>query len=341
MMRTALLTLLATLIGAVSAAAEPLNREWVARDAKWLVHIDVERFAESAIGKFVIENEEGFDFGEDRELRELGINPFRDFAAITLYGLGDGKALGMMAFVRDADALFEQIAEQRLAVYETIDLDGHAVYAWHEGEKDETDSESTDPDDDPDSLTIELSVGGDDADTVLTWVKDQPGDQSLIVFAENPENLLMGIRVIEGDSPSLASIARSESSITLEPGEGSFISGSINDLSDLPDFGPSSPVTRKAKGFRFDMGESKEQLFLNLTVTSHSEQDAASMAAVVQGLIAMAMLATDPEAPDHPAIRRLAEAAAVSSDGDKVTMSLRAPVADAIEAMKESRGGGF
>ena len=89
-------------LGGATATAGSLDLDAVSADATWLVHVDVERFVDSTLGRFVIENSEALDIdvNELREMEEqLAINLWEDVMSVTLYGVGEDDDEGVVVAV--------------------------------------------------------------------------------------------------------------------------------------------------------------------------------------------------------------------------------------------------
>src|ERR1043165_9078392 len=75
-------------LGWVAAAvAGPINMNWVAPDAAWIVHIDVDAVRGSTIGKFIIANWDKEDEAELAAVKaKIGIDPVHDLKGVTVFG---------------------------------------------------------------------------------------------------------------------------------------------------------------------------------------------------------------------------------------------------------------
>jgi hypothetical protein len=62
----------------------PLNPGWVAADARWMIHVDVESLKASTVGQFVLAHPEQFDLEDlDDFEEEVGLSLLDDVMSIT------------------------------------------------------------------------------------------------------------------------------------------------------------------------------------------------------------------------------------------------------------------
>ena len=127
--------LLATIIGTSGlATAGPLNKDWVAADAQWVIHVDVAALLDSTIGSFLLEHGEQFalDLDDlDDFKRETGLDPRTDLKSVTLYGSGDepGEDGVIVAVTNDqVDEAIELLLDNDEVPIRKREMGGRTIY---------------------------------------------------------------------------------------------------------------------------------------------------------------------------------------------------------------------
>jgi hypothetical protein len=283
-------------VAASPAWAGSLRQEWVAADATWLAHLDVEALADSDLGRMVLEHPEDLDIdlgGLDELRDELGIDVRTDLFSLTAYGRsGDLEDDGVVIAVTNdrIDEAMERIHEIPDAVITPMERDGYEF----------------------DEL-----AGEDPGDDVLyVHVRRTRGDRRIAVLSGEPDQLVAALRVIDGDAPARSTRDRRRSA----PRRGSIVFIAVHEVDAIPELDELSEIARLAEAVTIDIGEHDGHVFGAGSVRADDEEDAANVADVIQGMIALGRLIGSQDEELAP-LKELAGALDVQSDGRTISLS--------------------
>ncbi|MEE9129474.1 MAG: hypothetical protein V3T84_05610 [Phycisphaerales bacterium] len=316
---TALTT--ALLSTASVAWAGSLNRDAIPVAAQWVVHIDVEAMNGSEVGACLIK---GLQSQEDNPLNtieaELGISLLEDLYSLTAYGFGEPPAKEVAVEVTDEDVSIGAIARPGentviLAVtndavdnvieqlsadaqrYKKITRDGHTIHAWSDDDGEEE---------------------------WLLFTQTTKGDARRVVLASNNvDALLAGIKTLVGDAPSLGD--NDDADEMASPRTGSILFASANDVGELAEQNGASAILQQTDKITLDISEQAGLVNLTLAVRAKNAEAAATITQILQGVIAMATLALDPDAEETASIRALTQSLQFSSDGRRMSLEIEQP----------------
>lgn len=296
------------------ADAGPLDPGLIPADASFILHCDVERFANSIIAQ-AAPDMTGSEFYEERTLwgqisREIDFALFRDVKSMTIFNAGE---------VQDdtvAVALITESIDQLFAVLPTIlpshrlsTMDGHQVHSWTE-------------------------VVGDARRHWFAHVRPLDDALRMVIVGRNWEQVLDTI-----ERAALPQADRLLPSVMLQrPGEGSMIYAALTSL-DM--FEPAaqwfSQIAQTVEGVSIDLREHETNLILEGTLRSTHEDEAAAVAQLLQGLVAMGRLAVarDPD-PEMQVVRDALRQTRISTEQRLVRLSLAVPLDLVVEAMDEA-----
>ncbi|HOW85664.1 MAG TPA: hypothetical protein P5119_00715 [Candidatus Aminicenantes bacterium] len=254
MKKTALLiaALLAlALFWAVPAFPGTVPASIVPEGAKWVVHLDMEKFV--ATDLFSLLNKDGKLEIKNRDLeRWFKIDVPKDITGVTVFGLGPGddKVVFAVAGRFDKAGIISQFKK----------AEEHQETAY--------------------GAYILYSI---DDDECGAFVND-----NLVVFSEGRAAVEKVLDTAGGKARSYEGSALS--AWLKDVPQTAFISGALPDLGGLSREIGRSKILEKASGLFFMAQEKKEVLQVRLQVTADSPESARSMADVAQGLVAMAKL---------------------------------------------------
>lgn len=242
-----------------AALAGPLNKRWVAPDAAWVVHIDVEAVRGSTLWSFVNEHKAGagIDLSGLEEFKaQTGLDPFRDIKGVTVYGAAPGpeECVAVVETTAAVDGALEKLLEKERSLTKGNE-GGYTIYTWTEGEQ-----------------------------TKYGCVRPGAGpDDRIVLAAPAKERLLAAIRQIEspaeGKSTALATMPRTGSML--------YVSGTgLGKLRD-PEC---SMILQKMEAVRVDVGEAGGDVYAELAVTTPTSEDATNMQQTAQGALALAQM---------------------------------------------------
>jgi hypothetical protein len=278
---------LVAIVGGVRAFAGPLNKAWVAPDATWVVHVDVEAARASTLGTFVSEHAAALDLRElDKVRDETGVDPRRDIKGITVYGATQDPAdcVAIISATSAVDGLLDKLSAGKHAL-SRVEEDGRTLYTWQEH-----------------------------GETHYGYLKQGEGDVRTVIASPSKPRLLAAIGQLEtGTQPRIEGVLKPT------PHQGSilFVSGSLTGLHDSQ----SSMMLQKAEGVLLDVGEAEGKVYADLAVRTASSEDATNMLQMAQGAMAVARLC----GPQDPEMKPLMSALSwikLSTDGKTVSARL-------------------
>jgi len=284
---------------ASSASGGQLQQDVVSSEAKWLLHLDAQRFKDSQVGQYVME-----EFVE-KNLPEVG--PFnlnlqeivKLVDGITLYGNSldvekfeenfDGiaviqahpdlramlEAVMFMAEQQEGKAPFTVLQEEP---YKLVDIDGQ----------------------------ISAAFFGDD----------------MIVIGKKQSAIAEFSELQEGNRPDLSRHKTFQSIFSMGDGTVTVLAAAegFQQLANLPQ----AQILKMANGILLSLDEKADQLTLNATLTTVDEGTANQVRQVLQGILAMAALAN----LDELQFSQLLRSAHTEANGTNVNLGMSFPIAD-------------
>jgi hypothetical protein len=302
------LSLTLVLISAVSAG--PVQKERVPADAKWLLHLDFDKFRASKVGGYLT-----------REVLEKKLaGPKADLKRDLNFDLDITKISSITAFGTDyqshPDANGVLLIKTDLDVQKALDGAIQKISADSGG--------SAEPIKKLPGSSAAYSINDD------VFVTIRP--DKLVLLGKSRQPVEKAAAVLEGKAASLNS-SKAFSGFPEVPKAFFFvaIAEAFNEDTPLP---PQAKVLKMTDGGRLVLGENAENLFLNLTLKAKSSEVVSQMQQVIQGTVALASLSQE----ENPDLMQLAQSVKVSSDDKMVTVGVEYPVAKAIEKLSEKAG---
>ncbi len=306
-------TLAMAVVAAPAATAGPLKKDWVAADAQWVIHVDVEGLLDSTIGRFLMDNADAFDIDLD-ELddfkQETGLDPRTDLKSVTLYGTGDepGEDGVLVAVTNDrVDEAIEALLDNEEVPIRKREIDGRTVY-----------------------------VIGDRGDRHYVAIAPAGRNRRIVVMSEDRGTLIDALDVIADDAPSV-SMGRS-SLPSGDPQDGSLVFVAVGDIEAFGDDHPASEIIRMSDGFTADIGEIDGELVARATVSAESPEVAENISQVLKGMVALGRLMAT-QNPDLAPIGDLADSLSVRTRDSRITLKLRYDARDLMEKIAELADG--
>jgi hypothetical protein len=300
-MKTIALTCAAAWIAAVTGFAGPLQKEQVSAEAKWLVHLDVDKFRDTEIGRYV-----------GRELldpklakpssdisKQFGIEvDWRKIHSITVYGSdlkGHPEANAVVLvqssldLAKSLDAVIDKLTESGDAKsgLKKIETDQGPLYRIHH----------------------EAFGAG------------LPG--GLFLLSKTQEPLEKARSVLAGKSPNLT--ATKTFGAFPDATKGFLVLGVSDAFANMPLPDPAKAL-KNAEGGQIVAGEKAGNLFLNLALNATDAEAATQMQQVFQGLMALALL----NKSENKDLQQVTQATKITSNDKRVNVSLELPVATVI-----------
>lgn len=292
------------LLGAAAmASADPLDGQRVARDAKWMVHVDFAAVKRTELARYVAERWLVHPDAQKslRDAREaIGLDPIEDLVGLTFYGRSyrpeDGVVLIEATGNRDRLAAF--LKQQ--PGYTTVGHREHTIHRWKEAEGQQGER------------SLAGAIYGD----------------RLLVVGRSESLVREAIDVLDGMAPCLAG---QEGSLSVQPPAGTSVMVVASDFEEV-DAPFKSPILRQSRRIALAMGEAEGTAFLWGEVHARSEESAEQIRSVVEGMIAMLRM----QFADYPDVLELLRPLAVTVSGERVTAQWRGPSREALSRMVEA-----
>lgn len=298
--------LAALLAGASAPKTSPLEHARVTRDAEWLVHVDVEAWNQSTIGRFVMDNAEGLNIEMDEVddfEEEVGLDPRTDLIAVTAYGWHDDGAERLVVVAvttAAADEALAKLLQEKEDDVRTDIVDGHEVHVFEHGPR------------------VHLR-------------RADRADRRIAVLAEGETAMQTGLAVLDGRA---AALERGGKLNLADPRRGSFLYVAASAFDEWRDIKQASEVLRLSDACVLDVGEHEDHVQAHATVSAETLEDARNISQIIQGILALGRVLTN-ENGDLAPVRRILDALDVSTEQKRLTVSLRVPTDEAIDALEE------
>lgn len=295
------------LIFAVSALAGPFQQKYVSSDANWIIHADVEKFSKTQIGGFVLNEFRSEEANKKFAAFQVIFNfdPRKDLKSLTLYGPNNNpkQAVALIRGTFDADRLTTLLRAND--TYSEIRYHNHIVHSWIDKENHKGKVKSR----------KEPSFGC-----------FHPN--GIVVLGTDLEPVKKALDVMDGKKPSLKT-TYSFHGLSL-PGQPSFLAAVAN-LSEMGELGPKATVLKQAKSINLALEETGGNLRGHLILSTRTAVTATRVQAVVEGMIAIALLVQE----ENPELARLAQELSVSVDNKTVRVSLDSPASDILAVLQK------
>jgi hypothetical protein len=287
---------------AASINGGPLDNQKIAKNAKWVVHLDFDSFRSSKVGNYLTEHvlQPKLEAAENSKKLNLSIN-FRNIASITAYGPdfeknGEGVLLiETTANVKnDLDALVG-LAALSGADDKQVKITQQEPYLLY-------------------SLDDELYAA--------------PGVANTVILAKSKEQIANAREVLLGKAANLStSKAFAEFPQTKRS---AFFVGMAEGLGESPHIPPQAKVLKETTGGRILLGENAGALFVSVTFRGKDMQSCTNVSQVLQGLVALVRITQQDED-----VTTLANSAQIGTENQNVTVNFQIPVSKAISKINE------
>jgi hypothetical protein len=299
-----LLTLTCAL--AVYATASPFQRNQVAADPVWVIHLDCDALRPTAIGQFVL--------GElnkpeaDQKLSEFksmfSFDPRTELHSVTLYSSSMAETDAVMLLRADFDADHLASVAKSAGDYQSSEHNGHIIHSFVDDKK-----------------------HGPNGETQRNYAAIQ-GDH-LVILGKNKDKVAQALDVLDKKSPSLAAGTMVEP--LGGPPSACFIQGAARKL-DITGSDPNAAMLKLSKMIRLQVGEVQKQLHATLSLQANDEEVARHIASIAQGLVSLLKLQTD-----KPDATKLADAITLKQEGNAVVANLTVPSQVVLDMIKNDQ----
>lgn len=297
---------------APGAGFAPLDRSLIAADARWIAHVEIERFVQGRIFELLQEHEADFDVngGDWQEVRDtLGFDPLEEIRSVTVVGLprSEESAVAMIrgsSAVEDAMGRLEEHLSRR-----DLEVDGYDITRWSE-------------------------TGGDPVHTYLA--RRAGSDERLLLAASHPADLAEAISALRGDSDSLADVSDGLDT-TLDSDAYVLVSVS-GTLAQWADGEEASQIGRIVEKARVQLAERDGRIVLDAAIDAKNSEKVRQVTAILQGLLAFASLASAAE-PELAEVMPLLDNLKFSSDGRRLSLHFEEDIDTLVQMAEGQRGG--
>jgi hypothetical protein len=302
---TASLALSLAAAGGTDVAAGPLKRDWVAADATWLIHVDVEQVNDTNLGRFLLAHSEDFDIELDDIQEETGLDPRKDILNITAYGDTDpdDNVIVVATMTDRIDEVLEMARHDEH--YFKVVVDIYTVHAWSDGDE---------------TIYAYITEGSRD-------------DERTVVVAGETSLVRKGIRVVEDEADSIAD--DKDAKLTGKPGPGSLIFVAASGLPWLEDDDePASAILKQSDHVMLNLAENDDTASIKVNVHAKTSENATSIAEMLTGLVAFGRMMAQSD-PELAPLLELAKGIRISDEGRHVSVTVEAPSAMLIHSLHE------
>ncbi|MBX3402460.1 MAG: hypothetical protein KF699_03510 [Phycisphaeraceae bacterium] len=289
-----------------AAAAGPVNKNWIAANATWYVHVDAEAAVNSTLGQYVVTNRSRLGLDGMDGLRALGIDPFKDIKSVTIYDTDDDPENAVV--VASTTSAVEQLMDMLRAdpATRTMTVDGHSLIAF------------------------------DDKGKTQYWHarSGEAPDARVVFMSDDWRTVTDAVKVASGDRSSLARVGAG-SPLAGDPNSGSilFIRAAElpRNIRDNPDPNASA-LLGQVGGVQLDVGERGGEVYGDAQFHTASAEDAQNMSQVAQGLLALGRMITKNNADLAPVSGVLA-AIRVEPQDRQLKVGIRFAAKQVVEAI--------
>ena len=289
----------------LSAAATPLDQTRISADAKWVLHLDGDRFKTNQLGAFLIDQllDKKLAKAKADLQREFGFTlDWRKIQSITAYGTtyqkNDPSGLLIVESGLEVESLLQKLIERKLPVAQVEKIEGprQPIYRLNK------------------DIYLSVLKGG-----MLLLSKSQP-------VIEHGQAILAGSKPNLGTANLLKAYPETPS--------GFFFLAVAEDFARLTKLPPNAAILKQAEGGRLTLGEQGGQLRLNLDLRAKSAEVAQQIKQVAEGLVSMAALYAD----QHPDLKLVIQGASASVTDRLLTLGLELPMDEVVKKLAKTGG---
>ena len=298
MKRCTMVLLGALLVGA--GWAKQFDHRLVPAQTKWFIHVDIDQFKKTQLGKFALRQVEKLE----PQLRPLelilNMKLREDLGGVTLYGIGkeDAEVVLMVHGKfnrRQITALAETSREHRI-----IRLHDHVIHGWEDRKG--------------------AHYG--------CLVKDHT-----LIFSDGLKTLRGALNVLDdkiyglGEKPIVAKATA---------GEHPFFIVGLVDFEALGELKADAKILEKMKAMCFVLGEANDDLQGRLLVEPKDEKTGKQILQIVKGMVAMVQILPDDNEPELWQLKQWLETLKIEMATPAIAMSFKVPVKEILNAAKVS-----
>lgn len=322
-MRTCLLVVGILAALARPAAGDALDPKLISADARWMVHLDVDGLWATRTTEQLLKPLADLEHvqRERKKFRDaLGFDMIDDIHAVTLYGDQFTEGQGVVLIRADVDEgrIAGFLAKQ--PDYEPTEYTGRKLHAWtdrHHGKK---------------GTLFGCIYRAADSAPASSSETDAPKSKTLLVVSRNRNDVQKALDVLDGriaslevGNPLLAGRAESENA-----SQTPIVTIGARGLAEAA-MPLRSPVLRHCEVLNLLVGERGDDVYVSGRLVAKSDQSAADVRQVLDGVLAMGRLAGD----SNKELQKVIKMAEVSAEGRIVTVQWHGQAADVVRAARE------
>jgi hypothetical protein len=290
---------------ALAAQADPLNKQHVAGDAKWLIHLDCDNLRRTQIGDFLLQNLLAPKLAEATgDLKFNLSNVVQRISSVTAYGTDFSIGpvpTGVLLINTDTET---QKALEGLLVAQILANTNGPV----------------------------KKLEGDGAQSVYSFANQvfiAPEKGGPIVISKSQAQLDATRELLAGKGPSLATSKNLNEFPVIA---NSFFFVGLADAASLPNSIPAqAKVLQMADGGRIALGEKEDRVFLDLALRGKTVEVTRQIQQVIEGMVALVSLGQ----PENAELTELVKSTKVAAADQVISISVNYPTSKVIARLKE------
>jgi hypothetical protein len=325
MLRTTLTTIGCCLLLTASVTAAPLNTKDVAKDAKWLAHVDLASLADSKLAK-----EASNEWPKkEKKLRawmekSYGITPKEDLESLTLYSCEYEKETGVAILKADFERSKVESTLSSKDNVEKSEWNNHTFYTYDVNEHEKADHTKA-----KNSHELTKSDYKKEMKHKTKQVTTVIADDQTIVCGKTPDQVKQALKVMDEKEPSLAS--QGESPLVGTDAQTALVYAVATDLAKLPQCEGFLEVLRQHQCIEYTLKEQDDKLVEEYVLKAVDEKVAGKMKEAVQGLIALGEVWTT----DAPKLQKMMDEATVEQRGMNIHVRWEGTPDQAVTTMEQ------
>jgi hypothetical protein len=300
--RTLTAVAIGLLMGTLPAWPGTLPRAQISATAKWVIHLDLERFAPSQTCQILRRDSEGGGgfqelFVHYRNL--LGVDPLKDLNHVTLYGeeISGNRGVALITGTMSPKTVVQRLSGY--PKYSTKTVGKLTLHRWRDK-----------------SGTAELNA---------CFYSSR-----LFVIGSDEPAVLGAMQILNGKQPSLAD--RKSPALPLPPvADGVFLTAVTKGYAGSPQEPLKALILRSTDSAVVQIAERKGMVDAGIVLNAVSPDAAFQIHQILNGLVVSASLASDASG-----LARLAALSEVNRQGRTVSLTLHCPARDAASALAAS-----
>ncbi|MBM4102471.1 MAG: hypothetical protein FJ263_00265 [Planctomycetes bacterium] len=290
-MKTILVILLAVCLVSGLSTAEPLNKNHISADAKWIFHVDFEAFRATQLGRLVQDDiRQNWQPKIDALNQLFGSDLTRDITAMTLFGSKAGEENASLL-------IYGKFNKEKLTAlltlngsYKKSDYNGSALHHWVDDR--------------------------DQKNRVGAFAQD-----NLIVISRTESNVTSVLDILSGKASSLAQQQANPIVPLTEVPQAAFVLAAAVGLDELSQDDKNAAILQNSKLMAFVGSEDQDSVITRLRLETKDTQAAEQIEMVLRGILAFTTL----RQKDNPDIAALIGACKITRDQSMLNVQFQYP----------------